>query len=101
MSEYKLNYDNDTGIGDDGFWEWWEIERDEHVICKCNDKDDAEEILRILNSHDDLVEALKEARKELDNVLVSVERMVVYFDGDEFHERLAKIDAALAKAEGR
>lgn len=60
-----------------------------------------EHMIRAVNAHDDLVAALKEARKELDNVLVSVERMEVYFDGDEFHERIAKIDAALAKAEAK
>lgn len=93
MSEYKLNYDNDTGIDDDGFWEWWEIERDEHVICKCNEKYDADEILRILNAHDDLVVALKEIRD-----MCNRQRD---FNDDGDGKCLNRVDAALSKAEGK
>ena len=50
------------------------------------------ELLRILNAHDDLVAALKSAKSELGFLHVGSDRTVLVID---------KIDAALAKAEGK
>jgi hypothetical protein len=51
-----VRYENDTGPDDDGFWEWWEIPG----IAKFNREADAEYARLAANSHDALVEALKD-----------------------------------------
>ena len=69
----------------------WLMDRESRTFIG---QDNCEEVLRILNSHDDLVAALKLARNQwLDSI-----------DGHDLsdyqQEALQQIDAALAKAEG-
>lgn len=69
-----------------------------HESARAKHRHCIEHMIRAVNAHDDLVAALEGARDELQGVLRSINRKQVYFDGDEFHERLAKIEAALTKA---
>lgn len=48
---YFVEYQNDVGPDDDGFWEWWEVidSADSTVICKCSEKENADKICDLLN----------------------------------------------------
>lgn len=51
---YEINYSNDVGPEDDGFWEWWEVRLKSppyHVICKCDDREQAARICELLNKY--------------------------------------------------
>jgi hypothetical protein len=48
---YRIDYDNDTGMEDEVFYEWWAVV-DEHSgqpVCKCDDEADAKRICDLLN----------------------------------------------------
>ena len=45
---WKIEYDNDTGPGDEGFWQWWDV-TDGNRSFRCNCKDDAEWLCNLLN----------------------------------------------------
>jgi len=47
--KWTVEYDNDTGIGDEGFYQWWEI-TDGDKTFTCNDGKDAEWLCYILNN---------------------------------------------------
>lgn len=49
MNKWKIEYDNDTGSGDEGFWEWWTVS-DGTRSFKCNSEDDAEWLAETLNA---------------------------------------------------
>jgi hypothetical protein len=55
---------------------------------------------RLIAAAPEMLEALEAAHRELLTVLDSINREVVHHDGDEFHERLQRIEAAIAKAKG-
>ena len=42
-------YDNDTGMNDEGFWEFWTV-TDGSKEYKCDNKEDADWLCRTLNS---------------------------------------------------
>ena len=35
MARYTIEYDNDTGLDDDRFWEWWAIFDGDTKVCEC------------------------------------------------------------------
>lgn len=47
---WKIEYDNDTGPGDEGFWEWWTV-TDGKRSFKCDSEDDAKWLLEALETH--------------------------------------------------
>ena len=47
--KWKIEYDNDTGPGDEGFWEWWTV-TDGARSFKCNSEDDAKWLSETLNA---------------------------------------------------
>ena len=50
---FKIEYSNDTGLDDEGFWEWWEVRGPgDEVVCKCDDQAWAEKICKLLNSEE-------------------------------------------------
>ena len=46
--KWNIDYDNDTGYDDEGFWEWWTVS-DEQRSFKCDSEDDAKWLCDILN----------------------------------------------------
>lgn len=56
-----VEYNNDVGPNDDGFWEWWEIPG----IAKFDNKDDALSALRAVNAYP----LIEELTKALETVL--------------------------------
>ena len=66
--------------------------------------DEVRQMLQVLDSFDPLramlpevVKALEAARTEFFDVLASCDAERVHHDGDEFHERLGRIESALSK----
>lgn len=51
MIKYSVDWNNDVGPNDEGYWEWWEVKDDidHEVICKCDKKEDADLICGLLN----------------------------------------------------
>ena len=47
-SEFTIEYDNDTGDDDGGFWEWWVVKENGVRIAKCDDEEDAKRIVAAL-----------------------------------------------------
>jgi hypothetical protein len=45
---FTIEYQNDTGYTDDGFWEWWEVS-DGNRTFKCDAEADAEWLCELLN----------------------------------------------------
>jgi hypothetical protein len=45
---WTVEYTNDVGADDEGFWEWWEITNGEKAF-KSDTKDDAEFLCDLLN----------------------------------------------------
>ena len=45
---WKIEYDNDVGPNDEGFWEWWMVTNGVRGF-KCGDKEDAEWLCSVLN----------------------------------------------------
>lgn len=88
MSEYRVEYDNDTGTGGDCFFQWWDVTNDE-TSYECSSRDEADALCRTLNSHDDLVAALNE-------FIECVQRV----DPGVYNDTIDMAKAALAKAEG-
>lgn len=48
MNKWKIEYDNDTGPDDEGFWEWWTV-TDGEKSFKCDVEADAKWLLNLLN----------------------------------------------------
>lgn len=48
MSGWKIEYDNDTGPNDEGFWEWWTVSNHEYSF-KCSSEEEAEFLKRQLS----------------------------------------------------
>lgn len=50
---YVVEYQNDTGPHDDGFWEWYEVTDTETriVMCKCSNAENAQKICDLLNKN--------------------------------------------------
>jgi len=46
---WKANYDNDTGPGDEGFWEWWDVTNGDYNF-RCFSEMEADWLVSILNS---------------------------------------------------
>lgn len=49
MNRWKIEYDNDTGPSDEGFWEWWTV-TDGDKSFKCDDEADAKWLCDLLNT---------------------------------------------------
>lgn len=47
--KWTVDYDNDVGPYDEGFWEWWTVSNGVKSF-KCDSKDDADWLCSILNS---------------------------------------------------
>lgn len=47
---WKIEYNNDTGPGDDSFYEWWEVSNGD-MTFKSDNEDHAEWLLALLKSH--------------------------------------------------
>ncbi|MFT5724157.1 MAG: hypothetical protein ACI9JN_001274 [Bacteroidia bacterium] len=47
--KWRVDYDNDTGPGDEGFWEWWEI-TDGKTLYTSRNEEAAKELCEILNN---------------------------------------------------
>lgn len=54
MSRWRIEYDNDTGPNDDGFWELWTVvdSHDGGMAFKCATEEAAKWLASVLNSHD-------------------------------------------------
>ena len=48
MSKFTVEYDNDTGPDDGGFWEWWTI-TDGNRVFEAKNSDDAVWLCELLN----------------------------------------------------
>jgi hypothetical protein len=52
---WKIEYDNDTGPDDEGFWESWTVVKDLFVLdgmaFECDSKESAEWLCALLNKH--------------------------------------------------
>lgn len=46
---WNIEYENDTGMNDEGFYEWWEIS-DGNKTFTCDNKDDAIWLRDVLNN---------------------------------------------------
>jgi hypothetical protein len=46
--KWTIEYDNDTGPGDEGFWEWWTVS-DVARSFKCDSEEDAKWLCELLN----------------------------------------------------
>ena len=46
---FRIEYDNDTGPGDEGFWEWFDVYEDDRRIARCDSRADADRIVKALN----------------------------------------------------
>ena len=46
--KWKIEYSNDVGPNDEGFWEWWEVSDGDRVF-KSNSKEKAEWLCALLN----------------------------------------------------
>lgn len=49
MTPWTIEYDNDVGPNDDGFWEWWTVTNGERRF-KCDEQADAEWLMEKLNN---------------------------------------------------
>lgn len=49
MKGWIIEYDNDTGPGDEGFDEWWIVTNEERSF-KCSSEDDAKWLLGLLEA---------------------------------------------------
>ena len=47
---WTIEYDNDTGPMDEGFWEWWTV-TDGTKSFKCNSESEAKWLCDILNEY--------------------------------------------------
>jgi hypothetical protein len=45
---WRIEYDNDTGPGDEGFWQWWTVTNGTRSF-KCDSEDDAKWLCDFLN----------------------------------------------------
>ena len=50
MSEWRIEYDNDTGPNDGGFWEWWTVTNG-HTSFRADTAEDAETLRALLAAH--------------------------------------------------
>lgn len=46
---WTIEYDNDTGPGDEGYWEWWDV-TDGNISFRCDSQESAEWLCYILNN---------------------------------------------------
>jgi hypothetical protein len=46
--KWTIEYDNDTGPNDGGFWEWWTVSDGAHSF-KCDSEEDAKWLCDLLN----------------------------------------------------
>lgn len=83
MSMFLVQYGYDTGDDNEGFIQFWDVISEEKSF-RCKTELEAVELCRILNSHDDLVAALKACRENMKH---------------SFSPLTVQVDAALAKAE--
>ena len=57
MSEWKVEYQNDTGPNDDSYWEWWDVSNGK-TNYKANTENDAVWLCELLNGIIKLIPAL-------------------------------------------
>ena len=69
-----------------------------HFIGNDFELEDAEFIVRACNSHYELLDIVKETRKDID---IDRQRTEPGFNRDIYNEWIAEIDATIAKAEGK
>lgn len=50
-AKWTIEYDNDTGQDDGGFWEWWKVTNGDKSF-KSDDEDDAKWLAEVLNRED-------------------------------------------------
>ena len=92
-SKWSIEYDNDTGRDDDGFWEWWSLLRDGVVVCRCDKEEEAEAIRDTLNAAPELLASLQEMVAEL------LAHASLGLNEEEV-AMLRRAEAVIAKAEG-
>lgn len=49
MNKWRIDYDNDTGPFDEGYWEWWTVTNDKRSF-KCDNEDHAKWLFDILSN---------------------------------------------------
>ena len=47
---WTYEYHNDTGPGDDGFWQWWDLLKDGEKVGRAFNESTAKEICDALNT---------------------------------------------------
>lgn len=52
MTRYKIEYENDTGPNDEGFWEWWAIYDGSAKVCECPSEAMAARVMLALEAAD-------------------------------------------------
>ena len=50
--KWTVEYENDVGLSDEGFWEWWNV-TDGSRVFKADDEGDARWLCDMLNAHDE------------------------------------------------
>jgi len=63
---WRIEYDNDTGAGDEGFWQWWTVTNNVQSYRVTSSEDDAKELLAKLESHAALVASERRLREALE-----------------------------------
>ena len=88
----------------------WEIRAEDNLIhahgitiCRVDNvkHPGIEADAHLIAASPDMLVALKDAKSELLDVLSSIDKERVHYDGDDFHELLNKINVAISKAEGK
>ena len=49
FSPWRIEYNNDVGPSDEGFWQWWEV-TDGHKTFKSSSEEDAQWLCALLNN---------------------------------------------------
>lgn len=50
--KWKIEPHNDTGPGDESFWEWWNVTDGDARTFECTSSEDAEWLCEMLNRYD-------------------------------------------------
>jgi hypothetical protein len=50
MTDWTVEYDNDTGPGDEGYWEWWDLNYRGRGVARVAAEADARALAALFNS---------------------------------------------------
>lgn len=95
MAKWTIESENDTGLSDEGYWQWWTVS-DGEKSYKCESSEaDATWLCNLLNSEPSEHAAQADARiAELEEALAKEERRAITF-GDIVHTQVMAMRAAV------